>query len=61
MKKCSTLFYMVDNRSLITSQIVNIDTLNEDFYKVLNGFFANCELAVSPELVQKTLNRIKGI
>ncbi len=61
MKKCSTLFYLVDNRSLISSQIVNIDTFNEDFDEVLNGFFANFELAVSPELVQKTLNRIKGI
>ena len=61
MKKCSTLFYMVDNRSLTTSHIVNIDTFKEDFDNVLNRFFANFELTVSPELVQKTLNRIKGI
>ena len=61
MKKCSTLFYMVDNRSLISSQIVNKDAFNEDFDEVLHLFFANFELAVSTELVQKTLKRIKGI
>ncbi len=61
MKKCSTLFYMVDNRSLISSQIVNIDAFNEDFDEVLHRFFVNFELTVSPKLVQKTLKRIKGI
>lgn len=60
MKKSFTLFYLVDNRDLLPSQIVNVDTFNEEFDLILNRLFENIELTVPHELVQKTLNCIKG-
>jgi hypothetical protein len=59
MKKSSTLFYLVDNRNLYPSQLVNTDVFYKEIDDILSRLFEEKELVAPAELVQKTLNRVR--
>jgi hypothetical protein len=59
MKKSSTLFYLVDNRNLFPSQLVNTNVFYKEIDDILSQLFEEKELVAPTELVQKTLNRVR--
>jgi hypothetical protein len=61
MEQCSTLVYIIDNLSKPLEECVNICQLFDEVDTSLDKIFKGAEIEVGPDLVSKTLAKIRAL
>jgi hypothetical protein len=60
MGQCSTLIYLINNQHSVSERIVDIGQFCTEIDADLQKVFGGIEFEVNPQVVQKTISRIKG-